>query len=66
MSDKFDAVVTHWRLMIPIILTATGLVIAIKFGIEYSLLTWDHITTDDAQIKATRESIVHRQNSLCG
>jgi membrane fusion protein, multidrug efflux system len=53
MSDKFDDIVTNWRLMIPIILTATGLVIAIKFGIEYSLLTWDHITTEDAQIKAT-------------
>jgi membrane fusion protein, multidrug efflux system len=57
MSDKFDDVVTNWRLMIPIILTATGLVIAIKFGIEYSLLTWDHITTEDAQIKATRVHI---------
>jgi hypothetical protein len=39
MSDEFDEVVTNWRLMIPIILTATGLVIAIRFGIEYSLLT---------------------------
>jgi membrane fusion protein (multidrug efflux system) len=57
MSDKFDAVVTNWRLMIPIILTATGLVIAIKFGIEYSLLTWDHVTTEDAQVKATRVHI---------
>ena len=28
MSDKFDDVVTNWRLMIPIILTAAGLVIA--------------------------------------
>lgn len=54
MSDKFDDVVTNWRLMIPIILTVTGLVIAIKFGIEYTLLTWDHITTEDAQIKATK------------
>ena len=57
MSDKFDDVVTNWRLMIPLILTATGLVIAIKFGIEYSLLTWDHITTEDAQIKATRVQV---------
>ena len=57
MSDKFDDVVTNWRLMIPIILTVTGLVIAIKFGIEYSLLTWDHITTEDAQIKATRVQV---------
>ena len=57
MSDKFDDVVTNWRLMIPIILTATGLVIAIKFGIEYSLLTWDHITTEDAQVKATRVQV---------
>jgi membrane fusion protein, multidrug efflux system len=57
MSDKFDDVVMNWRLMIPIILTATGLVIAIKFGIEYSLLTWDHITTEDAQIKATRVQV---------
>jgi len=57
MSDKFDDIVTNWRLMIPIILTATGLVIAIKFGIEYSLLTWDHITTEDAQIKATRVQV---------
>ena len=57
MSDKFDDVVTNWRLMIPIILTPTGLVIAIKFGIEYSLLTWDHVTTEDAQIKATRVQV---------
>jgi membrane fusion protein, multidrug efflux system len=57
MSDKFDDVVMNWRLMIPLILTATGLVIAIKFGIEYSLLTWDHITTEDAQIKATRVQV---------
>jgi membrane fusion protein (multidrug efflux system) len=57
MRDKFDDVVMNWRLMIPIILTATGLVIAIKFGIEYSLLTWDHITTEDAQIKATRVQV---------
>lgn len=54
MSDKFDDIVTNWRLMIPIILTATGLVVAIKFGIEYTLLTWDHITTEDAQVKATK------------
>jgi membrane fusion protein (multidrug efflux system) len=57
MSDKFEDVVTNWRLMIPIILTAAGLVIAIKFGVEYSLLTWDHITTEDAQIKATRVQV---------
>ena len=57
MSDKFDDIVTNWRLMIPIILTATGLVIALKFGIEYSLLTWDHITTEDAQIRATRVQV---------
>jgi multidrug resistance efflux pump len=57
MSDKFDDIVTNWRLMIPIILTATGLVIAIKFGIEYSLLTWDHITTEDAQLKVTRVQV---------
>jgi multidrug resistance efflux pump len=57
MRDKFDDVVMNWRLMIPIILTAMGLVIAIKFGIEYSLLTWDHITTEDAQIKATRVQV---------
>jgi multidrug resistance efflux pump len=57
MSDKFDDVVTNWRLMIPIILTATGLVIAIKFGIEYSLLTWDHITTEDAQLKTTKVQV---------
>jgi membrane fusion protein (multidrug efflux system) len=57
MSDKFDDIVTNWRLMIPIILTATGVVIAMKFGIEYSLLTWDHITTEDAQIKATRVQV---------
>ena len=57
MSDKFDDIVTNWRLMIPIILTATGLVIAIKFGIEYSLLTWDHITTEDAQLKTTKVQV---------
>ena len=57
MSDKFDDVVMNWRLMIPIILTVTGLVVAIKFGIEYTLLTWDHITTEDAQIKATRVQV---------
>jgi multidrug resistance efflux pump len=57
MSDKFDDIVTNWRLMIPIILTVTGLVIAIKFGIEYTLLTWDHITTEDAQIKATKVQV---------
>jgi membrane fusion protein (multidrug efflux system) len=54
MSDKFEEVVTNWRLMIPIILTTAGLIIAIKFGIEYSLLTWDHITTEDAQVKGTK------------
>jgi len=57
MGDKFDDVVTNWRLMIPIILTATGLVVAIKFGVEYSLLTWDHITTEDAQLKSTRVQV---------
>jgi membrane fusion protein, multidrug efflux system len=57
MSDKFDDVVTNWRLMIPIILATMGLVIAIKFGIEHSLLTWDHVTTEDAQIKATRVQV---------
>jgi membrane fusion protein (multidrug efflux system) len=51
---KFDDIVMNWRLMVPIILTATGLIIAIKFGIEYSLLTWDHVTTEDAQVKATK------------
>jgi membrane fusion protein, multidrug efflux system len=43
--------------MIPIILTTMGLVIAIKFSIEYSLLTSDHVTTEDAQIKATRVQV---------
>jgi multidrug resistance efflux pump len=57
MSDKFDTVVMNWRLMIPIILTVTGLIIAIKFTIEYALLTWDHITTEDAQIKATKVQV---------
>src|SRR5687767_7938957 len=57
MSDKFDDIVMNWRLMIPMILTAAGLVIAIKFGIEYTLLTWDHITTEDAQIKATKVQV---------
>jgi multidrug resistance efflux pump len=57
MSDKFDDVVTNWRLMIPIILTAAGLVIAIKFSIEYTLLTWDHITTEDAQVRATKVQV---------
>ncbi|MBI3328994.1 MAG: HlyD family secretion protein [Nitrospinae bacterium] len=54
MSDKFEDVVTNWRLMIPIILTVAGLIIAIKFGVEYTLLTWDHITTEDAQVKASK------------
>jgi membrane fusion protein, multidrug efflux system len=57
MNDKFDDIVMNWRLMIPIILTTAGLVIAIKFGIEYTLLTWDHITTEDAQIKATKVQV---------
>jgi HlyD family secretion protein len=57
MNDKFDDIVMNWRLMIPMILTAAGLVIAIKFGIEYTLLTWDHITTEDAQIKATKVQV---------
>jgi membrane fusion protein (multidrug efflux system) len=57
MRDKFDDVVTNWRLMIPIILTVTGLVVAIKFGIEYSLLSWNHITTEDAQVKATKVQV---------
>jgi membrane fusion protein, multidrug efflux system len=57
MVDRFKYVLSNWRLLIPILFLAVGVVIGGKYGVEYWIYTMTHVYTDDARIKGTMVSI---------
>src|SRR4029450_13797251 len=57
MVDRLKSVFGNWRLLIPILFLAVGVVIGAKYGVEYWIYTMTHVYTDDARIKGTMVSI---------
>jgi membrane fusion protein (multidrug efflux system) len=57
MVDRLKHVLGNWRLLIPILFFAVGVVIGGKYGVEYWVYTMTHVYTDDARIKGTMVSI---------
>lgn len=57
MVDRIKHVLSNWRLLIPILFLAIGVVIGGKYGVEYWIYTMTHVYTDDARIKGTLVSI---------
>jgi membrane fusion protein, multidrug efflux system len=57
MVDRFKHILGNWRLLIPSLFLAVGVVIGGKYGVEYWIYTMTHVYTDDARIKGTMVSI---------
>jgi membrane fusion protein, multidrug efflux system len=57
MVDRLKHVLGNWRLLIPILFLAVGVIIGGKYGVEYWLYTMTHVYTDDARVKGTMVSI---------
>lgn len=57
MVDRLKGILGNWRLLIPILFLAVGVVIGAKYGIEYWLYTMTHVYTDDARVKGTMVSV---------
>jgi membrane fusion protein, multidrug efflux system len=57
MVDRLKGTLGNWRLLIPILFLAVGVVIGAKYGVEYWLYTMTHVYTDDARVKGTMVSI---------
>jgi membrane fusion protein (multidrug efflux system) len=57
MVERVRLVLSNWRLLIPLLFLAGGVVIGGKYGAEYWIYTMTHVYTDDARIKGTMVSI---------
>ncbi len=57
MVDRLKGVIGNWRLLIPILFLAVGVVIGAKYGVEYWIYTMTHVYTDDARVKGTMVSL---------
>jgi membrane fusion protein (multidrug efflux system) len=57
MVDWLKTILGNWRLLIPILFLAVGVVIGAKYGVEYWLYTMTHVYTDDARVKGTMVSV---------
>ena len=57
MVDRLKGILGNWRLLIPILFLAVGVVIGGKYGVEYWIYTMTHVYTDDARVKGTMVSI---------
>jgi membrane fusion protein, multidrug efflux system len=57
MVDRLKSIVGNWRLLIPILLLAVGVVIGAKYGVEYWIYTMTHVYTDDARVKGAMVSL---------
>jgi len=57
MVDRLKGILGNWRLLIPILFLAVGVVIGAKYGVEYWLYTMTHVYTDDARVKGTMVSV---------
>jgi membrane fusion protein, multidrug efflux system len=57
MVDRLKSIFGNWRLLIPILFLAVGVVIGAKYGVEYWIYTMTHIYTDDARVKGAMVSL---------
>lgn len=57
MVERVKSILGNWRLLIPILFLAVGVVIGAKYGIEYWLYTMSHVYTDDARVKGAMVSV---------
>ncbi|MBI3327941.1 MAG: HlyD family secretion protein, partial [Nitrospinae bacterium] len=57
MIDRMKQILGNWRMLIPLLVLAAGVIYGGKFGVEYWLYTMTHVYTDDARIKGTMVSI---------
>jgi membrane fusion protein, multidrug efflux system len=57
MVDRLKSILGNWRLLIPILFLAVGVVIGAKYGVEYWIYTMTHVYTDDARVKGTMVSV---------
>src|SRR5262245_37939693 len=57
MVDRLKSTMGSWRLLIPILFLAVGVVIGAKYGVEYWIYTMTHVYTDDARVKGTMVSV---------
>jgi membrane fusion protein, multidrug efflux system len=57
MVDRFKGIFGNWRLLIPLLFLAVGVVIGAKYGVEYWIYTMTHVYTDDARVKGTMVSL---------
>jgi membrane fusion protein (multidrug efflux system) len=57
MIDRLKGTLGNWRLLIPILFLAVGVVIGAKYGVEYWIYTMTHVYTDDARVKGAMVSI---------
>jgi membrane fusion protein, multidrug efflux system len=57
MVDRLKGTLGNWRLLIPILFLAVGVVIGAKYGVEYWIYTMTHVYTDDARVKGTMVSL---------
>jgi membrane fusion protein, multidrug efflux system len=57
MVERLKSTLGNWRLLLPILFLAVGMVIGAKYGIEYWLYTMTHVYTDDARVKGTMVSV---------
>lgn len=57
MVDRLKSIFGNWRLLIPILFLAVGVVIGAKYGVEYWIYTMTHVYTDDARVKGAMVSL---------
>jgi membrane fusion protein, multidrug efflux system len=57
MVERLRGILGNWRLLIPILFLAVGVVIGAKYGVEYWIYTMTHVYTDDARVKGTMVSL---------
>jgi membrane fusion protein (multidrug efflux system) len=64
MVDRLKSIFGNWRLLIPILFLAVGVVIGAKYGVEYWIYTMTHVYTDDARVKGTMVSLSSEVSGL--
>jgi len=57
MVDRLKSIFGNWRMLIPILFLAVGVVIGAKYGVEYWIYTMTHVYTDDARVKGAMVSL---------
>jgi len=58
MVDRLKSIFGNWRMLIPILFLAVGVVNSgRKYGVEYWIYTMTHVYTDDARVKGAMVSL---------